>query len=74
MVFEHQVSITTTNDSTLSTISDEAFAALFLLKNSFDHWVDIYQLQKGQVHPVGRTRELEQREPKEQRTRMHLYD
>ncbi len=40
----------TTKDSTLSTISDEAFV-LLLLEKSFDPWIDIYHLQKGHVAP-----------------------
>jgi hypothetical protein len=48
-VFEHQV-VVATNDRTLCTVSDEAFA-LLLLENSFDRWQDIYRLQKGEVAP-----------------------
>jgi hypothetical protein len=48
-VFDHQVAVAT-NDRTLCTVSDEAFA-LLLLENSFDCWQDIYQLQKGEVTP-----------------------
>ena len=48
-VFDHQVSVAR-NDSTLCTVSDEAFA-LLLLKNSWERWVDIYRLQKGKVTP-----------------------
>ena len=48
-VFDHQVSVAT-NDSTLCTVSDEAFA-LLLLENSWERWVDIYRLQKGKVTP-----------------------
>jgi hypothetical protein len=39
-VFDHQVSVAT-NDRTLCTVSDEAFA-LLLLEKSFDCWQDIY--------------------------------
>ena len=35
-VFDHQVAVAT-NDRTLCTVSDEAFA-LLLLENSFDRW------------------------------------
>ncbi len=48
-VFDRQVSVAT-NDSTLCTVSDEAFA-LLLLENSYSRWLDIYQLQKGEVTP-----------------------
>ena len=48
-VFDHQVAVAT-NDRTLCTVSDEAFA-LLLLENSFDRWQDIYRLQKGEVTP-----------------------
>ena len=48
-VFEHQVSVAK-SDSTLCTVSDEAFA-LLLLENSWKRWVDIYRLQKGEVTP-----------------------
>jgi hypothetical protein len=48
-VFECQVRAAT-NDSTLSTISDKAFV-LLLLECSFDCWIDVYWLQKGQVTP-----------------------
>ena len=48
-VFDHQVSVAK-NDSTLCTVSDEAFA-LLLLENSWKRWVDIYRLQKGEVTP-----------------------
>ena len=48
-VFEHQVRVAT-NDSTLCTVSDEAFA-LLLLENSWDRWLDIYRRQKGKVTP-----------------------
>jgi hypothetical protein len=48
-VFDHQVDVAT-NDRTLCTVSDEAFA-LLLLENSFDRWQDIYRLQKGVVTP-----------------------
>jgi hypothetical protein len=41
-VFDHQVDVAT-NDRTLCTVSDEAFA-LLLLENSFDRWQDIYRL------------------------------
>jgi hypothetical protein len=50
-VFDCQGSIAT-NDRTLCTVSDEAFAML-LLENNFDRWQDIYQLQKGEVSPKG---------------------
>jgi hypothetical protein len=39
-----------TNNRTLCTVSHKAFAVL-PLENSFDHWIDIYQLQKGEVPP-----------------------
>jgi hypothetical protein len=39
-VFDRQVAVAT-NDSTLCTVSDEAFA-LLLLENSFDRWMDIF--------------------------------
>jgi hypothetical protein len=45
----HQVA-PATNDRTLYTVSNEAFA-LLLLENSFDCWQDIYQLRKGEVTP-----------------------
>jgi hypothetical protein len=48
-MFEHQVAVAT-NDRTLCTVSDEAFA-LLLLENSFDRWQDIYRLRKGEVTP-----------------------
>ena len=48
-VFQRQV-LVATNDSTLCTVSDEAFA-LLLLENNYDRWVDIYRLQKGEVTP-----------------------
>jgi hypothetical protein len=48
-VFDRQVCVAT-NDKTLCTVSDEAFA-LLLLENSFDRWLDIYRLRKGQVTP-----------------------
>jgi hypothetical protein len=48
-VFDHQVAVAT-NDRTLCTVSNEAFA-LLLLENSFDRWQDIYRLQKGEVTP-----------------------
>jgi hypothetical protein len=48
-VFDYRVSFAT-NDRTLFTVSDEAFA-LLLLENSFDRWQDIYQLRKGEVTP-----------------------
>jgi hypothetical protein len=49
-MFDHQVAVAT-NDRTLCTVSDEAFA-LLLLENSFDRWQDdIYRLQKGEVTP-----------------------
>ena len=48
-VFDGQVSVAT-NDKTLCTVSDEAFA-LLLLENSFDCWQDIYRLRKGGVTP-----------------------
>ncbi len=48
-VFDRQVSVAT-NDKTLCTVSDEAFA-LLLLENSFDRWQDIYRLRKGEVTP-----------------------
>jgi hypothetical protein len=48
-VFEHQVAVAT-NNRTLCTVSDEAFA-LLLLENSFDRWQYIYQLRKGEVTP-----------------------
>ena len=48
-VFDHQVAVAT-NDRTLCTVSNEAFA-LLLLENSFDCWQDIYQLRKGKVTP-----------------------
>ncbi len=48
-VFDCQVGVAT-NDSTLCTVSDEAFA-LLLLENSFNRWMDIFQLQKGEVTP-----------------------
>jgi hypothetical protein len=48
--FDRQVCVAT-NDKTLCTVlSDEAFA-LLLLENSFDCWIDIYRLRKGQVTP-----------------------
>jgi hypothetical protein len=50
-VFKHQVAVAT-NDRTLCTVSDEAFA-LLLLENSFDCWQDIYRLWKGEVTPKG---------------------
>jgi hypothetical protein len=54
-VFDRQVCVAT-NDKTLCTVSDEAFA-LLLLENSFNRWIDIYRLQKGQVTPKqGQTR------------------
>jgi hypothetical protein len=40
VVFDRQVSVAT-NDRTLCTVSDEAFA-LLLLENSFDRWQDIF--------------------------------
>jgi hypothetical protein len=49
LVFDHQVCVAT-NDKTLCTVSDDAFA-LLLLENSFDRWIDIYRLRKGQVTP-----------------------
>jgi hypothetical protein len=49
LVFDHQVSVAT-NDRTLCTVSNEAFA-LLLLENSFDRCQDIYQLRKGEVTP-----------------------
>jgi hypothetical protein len=49
LVFDRQVSVAT-NDKTLCTLSNEAFA-LLLLENSFDCWQDIYQLRKGEVTP-----------------------
>ena len=48
-VFDHQVAVAT-NDRTLCTVSDEAFA-LLLLENSFDRWQNIYRLQNGEVTP-----------------------
>jgi hypothetical protein len=48
-VFQHEVDVAT-NDRTLCTVSDEAFA-LLLLENSFDRLQDIYRLQKGEVTP-----------------------
>jgi hypothetical protein len=48
-VFDHQVAVAT-NDRTLCTVNDEAFA-LLLLENSFDRWQDIYRLQKGEATP-----------------------
>ena len=48
-VFQRQV-LVATNDITLSTVSDEAFA-LLLLENNYDRWVDIYRRQKGEVTP-----------------------
>jgi hypothetical protein len=48
-VFDHQVSVAT-NDRTLCTVSDEAFA-LLLLEKSFDRWQDICRLRKGEVKP-----------------------
>jgi hypothetical protein len=39
-VFDRQVSVAT-NDRTLCTVSNKAFA-LLLLENSFDRWIDIY--------------------------------
>jgi hypothetical protein len=39
-----------TNDKILCTVSDKA-SALLLLENSFDRWIDIYCLRKGQVTP-----------------------
>ena len=48
-VLNHQVSVAT-NDSTLCTVSNKAFA-LLLLENSNSRWVGIYQLQKGEVTP-----------------------
>jgi hypothetical protein len=48
-VFDRQVCVAT-NDKTLCTVSDEVFA-LLLLENSFDRWIDIYHLRKGQVTP-----------------------
>jgi hypothetical protein len=48
-VFDCQVCVAT-NNKTLCTVSDEAFA-LLLLENSFDRWIDIYRLRKGQVTP-----------------------
>jgi hypothetical protein len=48
-VFEHQVAVAT-NDRTLCTVSDEAFA-LLLLENNFDGWQDIYRLRKVEVTP-----------------------
>ena len=48
-VFERQASVAT-NDTTLCTVSDEAFA-LLLLENNYDRWVDIYRLQEGEVAP-----------------------
>jgi hypothetical protein len=47
-VFEYEVSVTMNDSSTLSTISHEVFG-LLLLENSFDHWIDLYRLHKGQV-------------------------
>jgi hypothetical protein len=43
LVFDFQFSVAT-NDRTLCTVSDEAFA-LLLLENSFDCWQAIYQLR-----------------------------
>ena len=48
-MFDQQVSVAR-NDSTICTVSDEAFA-LLLLENSWKNWVDIYQLQQGEVTP-----------------------
>ena len=46
-VYDCQVCVAT-NDRTLCTVSNKAFP-LLLLENSFDGWVEIYQLQKGEV-------------------------
>ena len=51
-VFEHQISVAT-NDTTLCTVSDEAFA-LLLLENNYDRWVDLYRFQQGDVAPARR--------------------
>jgi hypothetical protein len=47
--FDRQLGVAT-NDKTLCTVSDKAFA-LLLLENSSDRWIDIYRLQKGEVTP-----------------------
>jgi hypothetical protein len=48
-VFDRQVCVAT-NDRTLCTASGKAFA-LLLLENSFDCWIDICLLRKGEVTP-----------------------
>jgi hypothetical protein len=64
-VFKHQVAVAT-NDRTLCTVSDEAFA-LLLLENSFDCWQDIsidcgmgrlHQSEDKNVGSLSRTSQL----------------
>jgi hypothetical protein len=49
LVFDRQVCVAT-NERNLCTISEEVFV-LLLLETSFDGWLDIYQLRKGEVTP-----------------------